>query len=188
MIVSRKTVLNVHCYHSLKSGPQVTRQYCSGYTTWDSCKTSWRSRTLSTAMSMRNRRNIAVNLLKDTFQILNRDLIDGYRCQLRRLSLFDHHYQPTTNLWSPGKNTMMPSWLSCVKIMLFSYIGRIPPTTRPHRWFWQNRMLAVSPMVLGWSGAKQIEGGCTTGNAISHICWWLVSGIKSSEWGWWNGR
>ncbi len=62
----------------------------------------------STAMSMRSRRNIAVNSLKDTFQILNRDLIDGYRCQLIRLNLFDHHYQPTTNLWSPGTNTMIP--------------------------------------------------------------------------------
>jgi hypothetical protein len=39
--------------------------------------------------------------------ILNRDLIDGCRCQLRRLSLFNHHYQPTTNLWSPGTNTMI---------------------------------------------------------------------------------
>jgi hypothetical protein len=43
---------------------------------------------MSTATSMRNRRNIAVNLLKDTFQILNRDLIDGYKCQLRRLSVY----------------------------------------------------------------------------------------------------
>jgi hypothetical protein len=46
-----------------------------------------------TAISMRNRRNTAVNLLKDTFQILNRNLIDGHRCQLRRLNLFNHHYQ-----------------------------------------------------------------------------------------------
>jgi hypothetical protein len=41
---------------------------------------------------MRNKRNTAANLLKDTFQILNGDLIDEYRCQLRRLNLFNHHY------------------------------------------------------------------------------------------------
>ena len=34
--------------------------------------------------------------------------LEPHRCQLSRLSLFNHHYQPTTNLCSPGTNTMIP--------------------------------------------------------------------------------
>jgi hypothetical protein len=29
-------------------------------------------------------------------------------------------------------------------------------------------------------------GGCATGDAISHICWWFASSIKLSEWVWWG--